>query len=233
MPALPTTILVHGAFHGPWCWDRVTPLLEARGVPYRAVDRSIGTPPRVSSEDRIDDRLTRDVITAAGGPVVLVGHSQGGRAITWAGVDNPAVRHLIYLTAVVPGTVPSNVPPDSAAAFLRKDWGMDLDLPLATPVFYNDCSPEDVAHATARLRGQANTIDPTPPFDRYGWQQVPSTFVVCNRDRAITPENQRECAALIEPKCEVVEWESSHSPFYSMPERLADLIESTARRYAE
>ncbi len=230
---LPTVVLVHGAFHGPWCWDRVVPLLDARGIRTITADRGVGSPRRVSSDDRVDDRVTRAAIEEAGGPVILVGHSQGGRAITWAGVDNPAVRHLIYLTAVVPGTVATVVPPSSAAAFVRTDWGMTLDLPAATAAFYNDCSPADIAHAVARLDGQADTIDRSTPYERYGWQQVPSTFVVCTLDRAITPENQRACAAAIDPPCEVIEFESGHSPFYSMPDRLADLIEATARRYAE
>lgn len=232
MPQTPTAVLVHGAFHGPWCWDRIVPLLAARGIRTITVDRGVGSPRRVSSDDRGDDRVTRAAIEAAGGSVILIGHSQGGRAMRWAGVDNPAVRHLIYLAAVVPGTVPTTVPPSSAAAFVRTDWGMTLDLPVATAAFYNDCSPEDIAHASARLDGQADTIDRSTPYDRYGWQQLPSTFVVCTLDQAITPENQRACAEVI-PNCEVVEFESGHSPFYSMPDRLADLIEATAKRYTE
>ena len=44
MAAAATAVLVHGAWHGPWCWERVTPLLAARGIPFVLVDRGVGSP---------------------------------------------------------------------------------------------------------------------------------------------------------------------------------------------
>src|SRR5687767_5236401 len=84
-------VLVHGAWHGPWCWDKVVALLDEEGVPSVAVEL-----PFTSFAD--DVAATRGVIQAVDGPVVLCGHSYGGAVITEAG-HHPAVEHLVYLTA--------------------------------------------------------------------------------------------------------------------------------------
>jgi pimeloyl-ACP methyl ester carboxylesterase len=74
----PTVVLVHGAWHGAWCWEKVTPQLDEAGVAWMAVDL-----PFTSFED--DVAATRAAIDSAGGPVVLCGHSYGGAVITEAG----------------------------------------------------------------------------------------------------------------------------------------------------
>jgi pimeloyl-ACP methyl ester carboxylesterase len=90
-------VLVHGSWHGAWCWEKVTPLLEAAGhvavavdLPGHGEDR---TPPGDVTLSDYTDRIC-DVVAAQSGPVVLVGHSMGGGAITQAA--EPA-------TARVPG----------------------------------------------------------------------------------------------------------------------------------
>ena len=91
-----TVVLVHGAWHGNWCWERVTPLLDARGIRFVLVDRGIGEPRVVSSDLWIDRARVQEAVRAVDGPVVLLGHSQGGLAITYGGMA-PNVRRLVYL----------------------------------------------------------------------------------------------------------------------------------------
>ena len=57
-----TVVLVHGAWHGPWCWERVTALLKERDVPFALVDRGVGSPRQVSSDPWVD----RERVQAAG-----------------------------------------------------------------------------------------------------------------------------------------------------------------------
>jgi pimeloyl-ACP methyl ester carboxylesterase len=89
-----TIVLVHGAFADGSSWDRVTPMLEAKGYKVVAV-----YDPMSSLAD--DVAATRRVIEAQPGPVILVGHSYGGAVITEAGNDSK-VSALVYAAAFVP-----------------------------------------------------------------------------------------------------------------------------------
>src|ERR1700724_2435336 len=91
-----TVVLIHGAFHGAWCFDRVMPLLSQANVGAVAVDlpghgHDIGP----FTDLHGDASRVCDVLDRIDGEVVLLGHSYGGAVITEAGV-HPAVRHLVY-----------------------------------------------------------------------------------------------------------------------------------------
>src|SRR3546814_6889055 len=80
-----TIVLVHGAFHGPWCFDRVRGLLDERGISTIA--------PELPLETMAGDvAVVTAAIDAAEGPVTLLGHSYGGTVITWAGEHPKADR---------------------------------------------------------------------------------------------------------------------------------------------
>ena len=87
-----TYILVHGAWHGGWCWDKVVPLLEARGHTVLAPDlASLGndrTPLAEVSLAGWRDQIV-DLISAQTEPVILVGHSRGGVVISEIAEKNP------------------------------------------------------------------------------------------------------------------------------------------------
>jgi len=73
-------VLVHGAFADGSSWDKVIPVLEARGFHVVAVQN-----PLTSLAD--DVNATRRIIAMQDGPVIFVGHSWGGAVITEAGDD--------------------------------------------------------------------------------------------------------------------------------------------------
>jgi pimeloyl-ACP methyl ester carboxylesterase len=80
-------VLVHGAWHGGWCWDRVTPLLETAGHRVDAIDLpGHGTNPADVVDMTLDAyaRHVADRVEAAGEPVFLVAHSMGGMSVTAA-----------------------------------------------------------------------------------------------------------------------------------------------------
>ena len=96
------------------CWQKLVPLLEQAGVKYFLVDRAVAaTPTRraavtwdpESEAKQIHDCIDRNI----DGPVVLVGHSKGGDAVTFGG-NHPQVARLVYLPAHVPGMdVPGSI----------------------------------------------------------------------------------------------------------------------------
>ena len=94
-------VLIHGGFHGAWCWDRVVPELQHQGHEALAIDLP-GHGDRRSEPSTLTNR--RDAIVAALRPGdVLVGHSGGGFDISLAADAAPdKVGHLIYLAAGLP-----------------------------------------------------------------------------------------------------------------------------------
>lgn len=236
-----TVVLVHGAFHGAWCWDRVVPLLEARGVPVVAVDL-----PGHGDDDGPPGDLyahadaLRAVLEELAGPVVVVGHSYGGAVISDGAAGVPSVAHLVYLAAVVAdegetmttidvggpslglGADVSEVP---AAMQVDADGFLVIDPDLAVGAFYADCASEDVERALARLSPQ-NPATFAQPLRSAAWRTIASTYVVCTEDRAVSVPFQRALATRTTNR---VEMPTSHSPFYSAPEALADLLATIAR----
>jgi pimeloyl-ACP methyl ester carboxylesterase len=87
-------VLVHGAWHGAWCWDGVLAELHDRQVDAFAVEL-----PFTGFEDDVD--AVRSAIGSAGEPVVVCAHSYGGAVVSQAAVQLQNVGHLVYLAAFV------------------------------------------------------------------------------------------------------------------------------------
>lgn len=236
MPDSPATVvLVHGAWHGPWCFDKVVAGLQARGVTALCVDRRRGDPLIGADDSDENERMTREQMAGVEGPIVLLGHSFGGIAITTAALDDDRVKHLVYLTAIMPdaeGGMPASlvapelggaiVPGGDGTATVHEDW--------LQPVFYHRCSQEDVARAKSLLVPDDMHRPDLPPRPRaLAYEKIPTTYVVCTDDRALTPEGQREMARRA---TRIAEWPTDHSPFFSRPDLMIDLLDSLAREYA-
>jgi pimeloyl-ACP methyl ester carboxylesterase len=233
-----TLVLVHGAWHGRWCWERLTPHLERRGFAVRTLDLpSVHTETSASADPAeapglvADAAAVRSLLDEVGAPVVLCGHSYAGMVISLAAAGARNVARLVYLAAFMPERRQSLVLAGGGrhAPWIRMlDGGLMLpDLSLAGEVFYGDCDPAARESAIARLRPQHSVAFAQPVPDP-AWRDIPSTFVVCSEDRAIPPGLQRTVFA---PRAaRVLELESSHSPFLSRPEALAGLLaEETVR----
>jgi pimeloyl-ACP methyl ester carboxylesterase len=224
----PTVVLVHGAWHGAWCWEKVTPRLDAAGVTWVAVEL-----PFTSFED--DVAATRAAIDGAGGPIVLCGHSYGGAVITEAG-GHSNVQRLVYLAAFAcdEGESPANTAPDTDIpptelehAFVVTDDGTELSIndDAAAALFFHDCTPDDVASALQQLRAIQLACLMTPVVTP-AWRDKPATYAVCTEDQAVHPELQRVMAK----RCtESLEWPTSHSPFLSRPDLVGELLVDLAR----
>lgn len=234
-----TFVLVHGAWHGAWCWDKLVPILKERGhsviapdLPGHGEDQ---TPRGGVSLDSYGEKVA-DTIAAQKEKVILVGHSMGGIAITAAAERVPErIARIVYLTAFLPRhgeslmAIEDRNPKKSVPLALVIEEGSpvaDLDPAKIDHLFYHDCAPADAAAAKASL-----TPQPLAPFgtplsltaERFG--RVPKAYIECTDDRAISIELQRD---MIEktPGVTVRSLPASHSPFLSMPGELADALES-------
>lgn len=164
---------------------------------------------------------------------MLVGHSQGGVGITHGGADNAFVRHLVYVTALMPGVDMGET--QLATELLLSgmqptETGNIYDPALAEEVFFNDCDPESVAWALAHLDPQAPAPRGVDPPAALAWREKPATYVVCADDHAINIEAQRAFAT---DAAHAVEWPTSRSPFISRPELVGDLLSDLAEQYAD
>jgi pimeloyl-ACP methyl ester carboxylesterase len=233
VPEAATAVLVHGAWHGPWCWKRVTPLLDAAGVPWVAVDLPTCNEQPSRPATLADDAAhVRAAIDAAGGPCIVVGHSYGGAVITEACAGHPAVRRLVYLAAYMLDagedifSMTASIPENAAkfAAMQRGDDGSFwLTADLVRDLFYQDCDADTIAWAAANCRKMRGGGQ---PVTQVAWRDIPSTYVVAAQDRAILPSLQRTMSARA---TDVVEWDTSHSPFASRPDLVAELLTRLTR----
>ena len=230
-----TAVLVHGAWHGPWCFDKVVEGLEARGVPSLCVDRRRGDPLVGADDSDENERMVREQMAGIEGPIVLLGHSFGGVAITTAALDDERVKHLVYLAAIMPdaeGGMPASlVSPDTVGAIVpHEDGTSTVRDEVIQPLFYHQCSDENVDRAKSLLVPDDMHGTAPPPRPRaLAYERIPTTYVVCTEDRCLTPEGQREQARRA---TRVAEWPTDHSPFFSRPELMIDLLDSLARECA-
>jgi pimeloyl-ACP methyl ester carboxylesterase len=225
-----TVVLVHGAWHGAWCWDALVQRLDALDVPSVAVDNpSVASVPSDLADDAAN--LTR-ALDAVDGPVLLVGHSYGGAVITEAGA-HPNVEQLVYLTAfpLEPGeSVGENGLTGGEEMKLSEALVFDGDVITVEPAriaefFYNDCSPEVAANAAAQVRPMS-MIAMFSTATRAAWRERPATFVLCRKDRVLPVALQQSCANRVD---KVFEMPTSHSPMLSCPDELAALLVDLSR----
>ncbi len=219
-------VLIHGGAHGPWCWERVIPYLEASD----SVDKVIAID-LLADAQAVVDKAMQDILIAdyvAGvvhralkaelSHVILVGHSM-------AGVIVPAVAHrlrerilrVIYLTT-------SNPPVGHSIADLMKN---PLS-PLSRNVGFNEMFCSDLDEETSAWLLRNLRDEPPLPFQEKAVfcalpDGVPSTYIVCENDMALPVAFQLQQASNVGVD-EVVSLDSGHSAFASRPKDLADLL---------
>lgn len=232
-----TFVLIHGAWHGAWCWYKVVPLLKRAGRNVIAPDLpSLGrdtTPLDQVSLDSWIEHLSQ-IIEAQPSPVVLVGHSRGGILLSALAERLPKrISHLVYVTALLlkdgetigqvlveDGTsliIPNRVPSSDGLSSTVKDEAL-------SETFYASCPEEDITLAKMLLKPEPRGPGATPMHvSDANFGSVPRTYVECLRDRAIPLSLQRRMQAAL-PCQQVWSIDTDHSPFFSSPQRLAELL---------
>ena len=223
--ALPTIVLVHGAFADGTGWQRVIPILERDGYSVIAVQN-----PLSSLTD--DIATTKRVIDAQKGNVVVVGHSYGGAVITGAASGNPNVTALVYLAAFAPD---ANEPvaafndkyPSALGPALRPDAAgfLYIDRAAFHDVFAADVNNRD-ADVMAVTQKPINSAAFGATVPVAAWKTIPSWYLVSQEDHAINPDLERFYARRM--GAHTSEIRASHVAFISHPEEVATLIERAA-----
>lgn len=228
-------VLVHGAWHGAWCWAAVQSALDDRGVVSYAVDlpgHGASAAPLADlhgDADHVGTVLDRLSLT----DVVLVGHSYGGAVITDAAAGRSDLAHLVYLTAFALlagesvmdplGALPPETTALQACMQSDDDGNFTIDPSGAIAAFYAECDPTVAQAAVARLGAQPMSTFTQPV--RAASSTVPSTYVFCARDAAIHPHHQ----AYLAQRCGArIDLDTDHSPMLSSVDELATILAGLA-----
>jgi pimeloyl-ACP methyl ester carboxylesterase len=227
MQRAPVVILVHGAWHGPWAWERVIERLTGEGIRTVAVDLpSKGFETALLGDLHDDAEAVRAAVDAAGGPALVVAHSYGGLPVSEGLADCANAAHLIYLAAFMLERGQSLL---GLRGGVEPEWwltsadGRTLMPDNPKHVFYNDCPPEVAEAAAAALAPQRKDVV-NQEIRAAAWERVPSTYVVCELDNAIPPVAQEHMSAHAGTVSRLV---SSHSPFLSRPRDVTAIIQET------
>lgn len=240
-----TYILIHGAWHGAWSWDKVIPLLEAKGHKAIAIDlpghgKNIGRTSDVSLDDYVNAVIS--TINDQDGKVILVGHSMSGIVISQVAekLGKKKISALIYLDAFLPrngdslfslveATLKQQPPPIPGkptimqAMITSEDHKTNTINPEMAPwIFYHDCSEEDQKFASARLTKEPIAPMATPlqlTDEIYG--AIPKYYILCTESKNM----DNTFLSTHVPCKKVYKLASSHSPFFSMPGKLVEILD--------
>jgi pimeloyl-ACP methyl ester carboxylesterase len=225
--AKPGIVLVHGGFVDGSGWEGVHKILKKDGY-----DVTIVQNPTISLAD--DVAVTRRVIAAQPGPVVLVGHSYGGVVITEAG-NHDKVASLVYIAAFAPdkgesvNTLIKNPPPGAPVPPILppQDGFLLLDKSKFAASFAADVNSDTAAFmANSQVPWGVDALggavsDPA-------WKSKPSWYLVATDDRMIPPPAQRLMSQ--RAGATVVETGGSHAVYVSKPQAVAELIKQAAAK---
>ena len=233
-------VLVHGAFHGAWCWAFVVPQLESLGHEVVADDLpGCGADETPSAEVTLEGCAERVADTLrAGEPAVLLGHGMGGAVITQAAaIARDRIERLVYVCAFLPSDGESvqslaNTPEGNGeqikAELLVQPPEAVLPPAFSRTAWYGTCRPERAEWAIERIGPQPLAPLVTPVSLGGGIDPVDRHYILTIEDRAIPPALQRKMAH-DNPCREIAELGCDHSPFLSAADDLVALLHRFAR----
>jgi len=249
---MPALVLVHGGGLAADCWDltveeirRLAPELTvlAPDLPGR---RNKPGDLTTACIDGWVDSVVSDIENAALDDFVIVGHSLAG--VTVPGVvtklGSARVREMILATAQVPanGSALVDTFPGALSWYARRTAKRNVQksrslrlggLPtaLARFVFCNGMTPAQRRFTLARSCQESPSIM-IEKVDRSGMpDEVPRTWILTRRDRAVSMKIQRECIAALGGVQTLIEIDTCHMLMVSEPERLAEILVDRCRLY--
>lgn len=229
-------VLVHGAWHGGWCWKRVARLLRTAGHEVFTPtltglgEREHLMSPAIGLDTHVDDIL--GVIEYEDlQDVILVGHSYAGMVITGVADKVPErVGRLVYLDAFVPEDGKALVdyqPPETLALFKEKTRteGEGYKLPpVIPPEAFGVTDEDDLAWVRPRMNPHPfkTKLDPVHAANPRA-RAIPRTFIWCN-DPADVPFAQFAARARSDPSWQYFELATGHDAMVTKPHEVAELL---------
>ena len=231
-------VLVHGAWHGGWCWRDTARALRAAGHDvYTPTHTGVGQRAHLAARDVTLETHIADIVGCIEAEelndVILCGHSYGGMVITGvADRMGDRIKALSYLDAFLPehedsliGLLHKALPPEVAAQFIGAFRGAALDghsgLMQPRPAEVCGIKPENRAWVDRRCRPQALATFEMPMLLKGGANpKVRRQYILAD---AWDPSPFRYFADKVAKQAgwEVVKMPSSHDVMVDMPKELA------------
>jgi pimeloyl-ACP methyl ester carboxylesterase len=228
-------VLVHGAWHGAWCWKKILPGLWAAGHRAFAVtltgtgERAHQLSPAITLRTHVDDAaavLEMEELERA----IVVGHSYGGMVITGV-ADRQADRiaRLVYIDALVPrpGEAWSSTQPPQVQAQRRQAIAATGAIPPADPSAYGITGDDARWMLRRQTPHPGGVYDEPLHFDAARVAALPRTFIDCTSPALPTIDVMRERVRR-EPGWQVHEIATGHDAMISAPQELLRLLLAAA-----
>jgi pimeloyl-ACP methyl ester carboxylesterase len=221
-----TFVLVHGAWHGGWCWKYVADQLRKAGhVVFTPTLTGQGERHHLTRKDIDLNTHIQDIVAVLEaeelGNVILVGHSYGGIVVSGAAEKMlQKIKRLIYLDALLPvvGKPIFELPPEMEKSFIDgfrmasfppEMFGVPKDHPL-------------YAWVARRLTDMPAGVFPKPVPITGAWEKLPKSFIECTQNALDGPK-----AGAIRAKAEKWDYQqmnTGHDAMVTQPKQLADLL---------
>jgi pimeloyl-ACP methyl ester carboxylesterase len=233
-----TIVLVHGAWHGGWCWERIVAPLRDAGhdalVPTLTGlgDRAHLISPLVGLDTHVED-VVACMDYAGCKDVVLVGHSYGGQVIAGVATRRPdSIGCLVYLDAFVPddGDCAIDLQPPEIARHYREsvqERGFGWLIPPRSLQVLGVSDPADIAWLEQRLKPHPfkTYTDPAPVSAES--LAVPSVFIECTSWMRVFESSAKRAASRGWP---VRELETGHEAMVTASDELAAVLDELATK---
>ncbi|EZF34572.1 hypothetical protein TMEN_8350 [Trichophyton mentagrophytes] len=242
----PVILIIHGAWQHPAYYQAFVQVLQSRGYETycpRLPSCNGQVPPTKSLQDDVQFiRQFTAQLTDAGKLVDVIMHSYGGIVGTDAlckfGIAERSrrglaggVRNLIYLTSFVPHKGQSLVGIFEGQSLPTVKINEETNLISATdpiPMFYSDLPSEEAEYWVKQMVAHPYSAQSTPVSNE-AFRELPTSYIICDNDKGILPEVQQMMIDRLKVAgvdVQVKRCSGSHSPFLSMPNVTADIIEN-------
>lgn len=239
-------LLVHGAWHGAWCWQRITEALIRSGHRAHAVtltglgERAHLMSPAITLETHISD-VVNAMESEELRDVVLVVHSYAGMLGTAVADRLPhRIKHLVYVDAVVPKVGESwsstHASTTRQARLAAAQNNPDFSFPAPDPAIFG---LTDGDHQWVKRRQTAHpghTYEAPLQFDPKRVAQIPRTFINCSRPALATidvirtrVQDPRFWDGAWLPGSRCVDLATGHDPMISAPAELTAVLQECSR----
>jgi pimeloyl-ACP methyl ester carboxylesterase len=232
-----TFILIHGSWHSAWNWHKVIPVLQQQRHKAIAIDLpGMGRDKTAINEVKMASTVQKicTLIDSIEGKVILVGHSKNGIMISQAAEYRPnKIEKLIYLAAyLIPnGKTQREYSVQDTQGILKPFVTVHENLnatTLQTEIYkeglYHDCDNNINELAKLLLSHEPIESGITPlQLTEKNYGSIPRFYIECTEDKAVTPFIQQKMYT--ETPCQkVYAMHTSHSPFFSKPQELSNIL---------
>lgn len=242
--ALPDLVLVHGGEHAGDCWDlvidelhRQTPELRVLAVDLPGRGRTPGDLATATIGEWVDS-VVADIDREKLGDIVIVGHSMAGVTVPGvvAKLGAARVREMVLVSAFVPRQGEAIVDTLGGPLAIFARWAARGGRPFKVPraaaqyAFCNGMTKEQRRLTLSKLYRESARI-PAQPVDRSDFPvDVPRTWVLTTRDRALSKKSQQASIAALGGVQDVIPIDACHDVMFSHPEKLAHILLERCRQ---